>query len=97
MACREMALQCARGTRYAREALCSINEVEPISDAPVVREFAVRTPVKASTLVDRLADEGFLAGVPMEDDDNGLIVAVTEKRTRAQIDAFVKAFEKAAQ
>jgi glycine dehydrogenase subunit 1 len=41
---------------------------------------------------DALVDLGFLAGVPLEDDDGrGLVVAVTERRTRAQIDAFARA------
>src|SRR6059058_3926302 len=35
----ELALRCARGTRYALEALLAIDGVEPHSDAPVFREF----------------------------------------------------------
>ncbi|HLI01356.1 MAG TPA: aminomethyl-transferring glycine dehydrogenase subunit GcvPA, partial [Acidimicrobiales bacterium] len=38
---RELALRCARGTRYAREALAAIPGVEPWSQAPTLREFAV--------------------------------------------------------
>jgi len=96
---RELAVRCARGTRYTREALLAIDGVEPLAGAPVLREFAVRTPVAADILVDRMADEGFLAGVAVggdycEDDAGGLLVAVTEKRTRAEIDAYVAAFEK---
>ena len=92
---RELALRCARGTRYCREALLSIDGVEPVAGAPVLREFAVRTPVPAATLVDRMAEEGFLAGVALGDEyGGGLLVAVTEKRTRAEIDAYVAAFEK---
>ena len=50
--------------------------------------------------VERLADEGFLAGVALDPSytggtADGLLVAVTERRTRAEIDAFVSAFEKA--
>ena len=42
-----------------------------------------------------MADEGFLAGIPVEvGDRHGLLVAVTEKRTRAEIDAYVDAMEK---
>ncbi|MDQ4090936.1 MAG: aminomethyl-transferring glycine dehydrogenase subunit GcvPA [Actinomycetota bacterium] len=92
---RELALRCARGTRYAREALLAIDGVEPAAAAPVLREFAVRTPVDAATVVDRMADEGFLAGVALgEEYGGGLLVAVTEKRTRAEIDAYAAAFEK---
>jgi hypothetical protein len=48
-----------------------------------------------------MADEGFLAGVPVElqrgvvgPGDEGLLVAVTERRTRDEIDAFAAALEK---
>ena len=98
---RELALRCARGTRYCREALLTVDGVEPVAAAPTLREFAVRTPVAAPLLVERLADEGFLAGVAVGEGYEGtgyegaLLVAVTERRTRAEIDAFAAAFEKA--
>ena len=97
---RELALRCARGTRYARESLLAIDGVEPLAGASVLREFAVRLPADVDEVVERMADEGFLAGVPVGDEylgggsGSGLLVAVTERRTRAQIDAFVAAFDK---
>ncbi|MHB1582340.1 MAG: aminomethyl-transferring glycine dehydrogenase subunit GcvPA [Acidimicrobiales bacterium] len=106
----EVALRCARGARYARQALLEVDGVAPLTgDAPTVREFAVETPVAAATVLARLADEGFLGGVALdalvgEDGDpsvgpdeaaHGVLVAVTERRTRAQIDAFAAAFDKA--
>ncbi|MGI8808945.1 MAG: aminomethyl-transferring glycine dehydrogenase subunit GcvPA [Acidimicrobiales bacterium] len=92
---RELALRCARGTRYCREAMLAIDGVEPLAGAPVLREFAVRTPVASDVVVERMADEGFLAGVAVgEEYGGGLLVSVTEKRTRAEIDAYVTAFEK---
>jgi glycine dehydrogenase subunit 1 len=100
----ELALRCARGTRYTRDALLAIPGITPLVDGPVVREMALRLPVDAHLVVERLADEGFLAGVPVavpggrvgfpEGDADGLLVAVTERRTRAEIDAFVAAMEK---
>jgi len=92
---RELALRCARGTRYTREALLGVDGVEPVASAPVLREFGVRTPVAPETVVERMAEEGFLAGVPLaEDVGGGLLIAVTERRTRLEIDAYVTAFEK---
>jgi glycine dehydrogenase subunit 1 len=92
---RELALRCARGTRYARQALLAIEGVEPVAGAPVLREFGVRLPVPAETAVERMAEEGFLAGVPLGDEyGGGLLVAVTERRTRGEIDAFAAALEK---
>jgi glycine dehydrogenase subunit 1 len=92
----DVATQCARGTRYAREALLAIEGVAPLADAPVLREFAVKTPVASDVLIERMADEGFLAGTATDDGqgNDGLLIAVTEKRTRGEIDAFVAAFEK---
>ncbi|MBW3536238.1 MAG: aminomethyl-transferring glycine dehydrogenase subunit GcvPA [Actinobacteria bacterium] len=95
---RELALRCARGTRYCREALLAIDGVEPLVSAPTLREFSLALPVPPETVVERLAEEGFLAGVPLEPglhQREGLAVAVTERRTRAEIDAFTASFEKA--
>ena len=67
----------------------------PWSARPVLREFALRLPVPADVVVERMADEGFLAGIAVEaGGGEGLLVAVTEKRTRAEMDAYVAALEK---
>jgi hypothetical protein len=51
--------------------------------------------VAGETIVERMAEEGFLAGVALDDDyGGGLLVAVTERRTKAEIDAYAEAFEK---
>ena len=89
---RELALRCARGTKYARDALLGVDGIAPRSDAPVFREFSVRLPVAAATVVERMADEGFLAGTPV--DENELLIAVTERRTRDEIDRYVASMEK---
>ena len=98
---REMALRCARGTRYAREALCAIPGVSLMASTPTLREFALSLPVPADTVVERMAEEGILAGVPVgleggvaTSDGPGLLVAVTERRTRAEIDRYVSCLEK---
>jgi glycine dehydrogenase subunit 1 len=92
---RELAVRCARGTRYARESLLAVEGIEPLAGAPTLREFAIRTPVPAATVVERMAEEGFLAGVPLGDEyGGGLLVAVTEKRTREEIDRYVSTMEK---
>ena len=95
---REVALRCARGTRYCREALCAIPGVEPVFDTPVVREFALRASLEAEVIVDRLLAEGYLGGIPVREGfagtaaEGALLVAVTERRTAAEIDGFAAAF-----
>jgi len=106
----EVALRCARGARYCKDALVALDGVEPLTgDTPVLFEFALRLPVPAALAVERLAEEGFLAGVALDalvgaagdgsvgadDAAHGLLVAVTERRSRAEIDRFVAALDKA--
>jgi glycine dehydrogenase subunit 1 len=98
---RELALRCARGTRYTREALTAIPGVSLLASAPTLREFAVSLPLPAATVIERMADEGFLAGVPVgieggvvKDSGDALLVAVTERRTRSEIDRYVSCLEK---
>ncbi len=95
----EVARRCALATRYTRDALLSLDQVSPLVDAPVLREFAIRLPVAADTVVERMADAGFLAGISLagevNDGEHGLLIAVTERRTRGEIDAYVTALAKA--
>ncbi len=92
---RELALRCARGARYLREALVRVPGVTAAAGAPVVREFGLRVALPVATVVDRMAEEGFLAGVPVElGQEEVLVVAVTERRTRSEMDAYATAMEK---
>jgi glycine dehydrogenase subunit 1 len=97
----EVATRSARAARYCRESLLSLDGVEAAAAAPVLREFALRTPVEPEVLIERLLPEGFLAGTVVDEGFAGttyegcLLVATTERRTRAEIDAFVAAFDKA--
>jgi glycine dehydrogenase subunit 1 len=102
----ELGLLCARKTHYLRGRLLEAPGVSAFTDGPVVRELALRLPVPAAELVERLVPAGFLAGVPAglvagrlpatageaAGLDDVLLVAVTEKRSRAQLDAFADAF-----
>jgi glycine dehydrogenase subunit 1 len=93
---REMALRCARGARYTHDALVALDGVTPMTTGPFLREFAVRLPREPEMVVERMAEEGYLAGIPVDGGrDGGLLVAVTEKRTRDEIDGYVSAMEKA--
>jgi glycine dehydrogenase subunit 1 len=97
----EVAIRSARAARYCRESLLALEGVTPAASAPVLREFALRTPVEPELLIERLVGEGFLAGTVVDEGFAGtvyagsLLVATTERRTRAEIDAFVAALDKA--
>jgi glycine dehydrogenase subunit 1 len=74
-----------RRTHYARETL----GLEPINPGPVVREFAVRVP-DIDALFERARAEGINPGYRLGADypeyEDGLLVAITERRARTDID-----------
>src|SRR5256886_8423491 len=93
----EVGRQCAAKAHYAAERLASLSGVELIwPDEEFFKEFAVRTEGhEPSTVQARLLEAGFLVGPLIDAGEGGLLVSVTEQRTREEIDRFVKAFEEA--
>src|SRR3954464_5545331 len=71
-------------TAYARDALAELDGVELLHEQPVVREFAVRLDAPVDRVIERCAAEGVNPGFPLEDD--GLLVAITEQRSKGDID-----------
>ena len=77
-------------TAYARRTLTALDGVEALHDQPVVREFAVRLAAPVDRVIERCAERGVNPGYPLavdyEEHEDGLLVAITEQRTRADID-----------
>jgi glycine dehydrogenase subunit 1 len=77
----------ARRTHYARETL----GLEAINPGPVVREFAVRVP-DLDALFERARKAGINPGYRLAETypeyEDGLLIALTERRTKADIDAL---------
>src|SRR4051794_22169356 len=77
-------------TAYARDALAAVDGIEPLHDQPVVREFAVRLDAPVRRVLERCWDRGVNPGYPLGRDypehQDGLLVAITEQRSRADID-----------
>jgi glycine dehydrogenase subunit 1 len=74
-----------RRTAYAREAL----GLDLINPGPVVREFAVRVPELDKVVAEARAqgiNPGYRLGRDYPEFEDGLLVAITERRTRADID-----------
>ncbi|MFC0080899.1 aminomethyl-transferring glycine dehydrogenase subunit GcvPA [Aciditerrimonas ferrireducens] len=93
-----VATRSAQGAHYCRDQLREVAGLRPLVEAPFLYEFAVHLPVPAELAIERLADEGFLGGVALDPelapDGHGLLVAVTERRTREEIDRFAAALAK---
>ncbi|MDQ3933932.1 MAG: aminomethyl-transferring glycine dehydrogenase subunit GcvPA [Actinomycetota bacterium] len=74
-----------RRTAYAREKL----GLEQINPGPVVREFAVRVPgldAAARRAREQGINPGYRLGRDYPEYEDGLLIAITERRTREQID-----------
>ncbi|MRR09680.1 glycine dehydrogenase, partial [bacterium] len=67
----------------------------PAFPAPFFKEYAVKTRTDPGSVIDRLGRQGIAAGPdlgPCYGDLSGhLLVAVTEKRTKAEIDLLAAA------
>jgi glycine dehydrogenase subunit 1 len=84
---------------YAAEALAGVPGVSLRFGAPFFKEFTLRLPKSPASVVARLAKKRILPGVPLKPYDRTLadclLVAVTEQRTRAEIDAYAAALAEA--
>jgi glycine dehydrogenase subunit 1 len=93
----QVAEQCLAKTQYLRgkiQELDGFGLVYPTT--PTFNEFVVRVRGgNAQALVERLARDGILAGVPVSkyqpECDDQLLVAVTERHTRKDLDRFIDA------
>lgn len=91
---RETANLCLQKSRYAAEQLCEQERFSLAFEQPTFKEFVIRDTENDVDSLLRSADEsGILAGVPLGQWYPKLadcfLVAVTEKRTKAEIDRLV--------
>ena len=90
-----------RRTAYARERLAAVDGVELLHEAPVAREFALRLDAPVGAVLDRLAAAGIAAGYRLGRDypeyEDGLLVAITERRSKDDIDRLADALGDAIQ
>ncbi|MGH2876383.1 MAG: glycine dehydrogenase, partial [Solirubrobacteraceae bacterium] len=86
----ELAELMLQRTAYARERLTALPGVHVLHDQPVVRELALALDAPIDQVVARCVRRGVNPGHPLAGDypehPDGLLVAITERRTRADID-----------
>ena len=96
----EVATRCAQGAHYLFDQVVTIDGVQPVSSAPFLREFALRLPRSAAGVLEDLVGEGILGGLAVEsltggpdasvdgDIANVVLVSVTERRTREELQHY---------
>ena len=75
------------GARYLHDELLKTGKFEEVFDAPFLKEFVLKPLVPVADLQRKLLDGGFFAALGTE--EGYVSFCVTEKRTKAEIDALV--------
>ena len=93
---RDVGLQCLERAHYLAERLKAIPGVSLVhGSAPFFREFVLRVPGSAERFVHAALGSRILAGVPLVRFDpsrpGDLLVAVTEKRSKEEMDRYAEA------
>ncbi len=83
---KEAAQMSCDGAHYLYNKLIADSRFTPAFDQPFFNEFCVNYSGDIDALLDRLAKNGILGGVKV---DGHLMIAVTEKRTKEEIDHLI--------
>ena len=90
-----MANLCFSKAAYLKEQLAKIDGVEVLNQDDSFNEFVISTPLSSAVLLGKLRTKGFYAGINLANIDtkfsNEVLVSVTEKRTKEQMDALATA------
>jgi glycine dehydrogenase subunit 1 len=97
---RQVAELCYHKAHYLARKVASIPGFALTFDTPFFNEFTLRCPKSVSEINLDLLDHGFLGGYDLAKEyptlENPILVAVTEKNTREQMDAFCQALQEVA-
>ncbi|MEE9169969.1 MAG: aminomethyl-transferring glycine dehydrogenase subunit GcvPA [bacterium] len=95
---KEVAEHCLQKSHYLVDQITQLGNFSSRYSGPYFKEFVLNCPVNAADVIDKLKEDGILAGLDLgrfyPDRKNQLLVAVTEKRSKAELDGYVSALEK---
>ncbi len=90
----DLALQNYEKANYLKDELEKIGSVKICNKSPVFNEFVMELPVNGSKFLEEMSKRGFFAGLKLDSlyggFENRVLVSVTEKRTKEQMDDYVK-------
>lgn len=90
----EVANQCLQKSHYIAEQLVKLEGVQCYQSHPYFKEFVIQTPKPAQDVIDAMLQQKIFAGINLNRFDyhikNGLLIAVTEKRTKEEMDQYIQ-------
>ena len=94
---REVALQSTQKAHYLYNKLMERGKFQPVFDKPFFKEFPIKLNKNVGEVNEKLIEEGIIGGYDLSKDyeelENAALIAVTEKRTKAEMDKFVDVLE----
>lgn len=94
---REVAMQSTKKAHYAFEELTKSGKFKPVFDKPFFKEFAVTSDIDADDITMKLRQQNIIGGYHLGKDypqyKNTVLYAVTEKRTKDEIDKLSSVLE----
>ena len=85
----QVAAQSTLRAHYLAEKIAAIPGFSLKYASPFFREFVVETPIPAADIIEQMLEHKVFAGYDLAaHGETGLLVAVTEKRTRQELDSF---------
>jgi glycine dehydrogenase subunit 1 len=91
---KEVGEQCYHKAHYLAKKIDKISGFEVANKDNFFHEFVVKTKEKSSQIIDKLLQKDILVGFDLKRiDEDGILVCVTEKRTKAEMDNLVENLE----
>ncbi len=94
---REVATQCAQKAHYAFNQLTKSGKYQPLFDKPFFMEFALKSDTSPDEINRALRNKNIVGGYDLSKEypqyENAILYAVTEKRTKAEIEKLASVLE----
>ncbi|MCK5816569.1 MAG: aminomethyl-transferring glycine dehydrogenase subunit GcvPA [Candidatus Marinimicrobia bacterium] len=91
---KQVAELCVQKAHYLQEKICALPGYSTANSAPFFKEFVIQTPIPAKEIIQKAVDQAIYAGIDLgtyfPERKNQLLIAVTEKRTKEELDKFVE-------
>ncbi len=89
----KLALQNYNNANYLKSELEKLPNIKIFNQSPIFNEFVVELPIGCDEFLDKMSQKGFFAGLKLDNlyknFENRVLVSVTEKRSKTQMDSFV--------
>jgi glycine dehydrogenase subunit 1 len=93
----DVALLCLQNCHYLADQIQQLDGFQLAFSSPFFKEFVVTTRIPPSKVIEKLMLKNIYAGIDLShfgyELKNGLLIAVTEKRTKEDMDIFVEALK----